>query len=427
MTTDDKQVAGAVVDAPQAAPTAEAQGCEPGKPIVTEGQAIPAKKVPVPLKVFGILMIIWGAVEILKLLAVVLAIILAFVFNVDITQYTGGTSLQKPVLVLLICLAASSGLIAGFDIALGVLLVKDKRRHSAQIARTVMVLLVAQLILNILNSGVNYALEATGLPIVFMIVLQIYLDPSLAEERELERKLRKLDERSREEERLEHLKKYGGKAPFKLTFFNLFWTFVICCVLGVIIETIYCLVRGAGYMDRAGMLYGPFSPIYGFGAVLMTIGLNGIRDKNPIPIFFLSALIGGAFEFLVSYLLEFAFGITAWDYSGTFLSIDGRTNGAFMAAWGILGLVWVKYLMPIIFDLVHKIPWNWRYAVTTVALVLMIIDGGLTLVSYDRWFSRQVGILAETAVEQFCDEHYPDAWMEHRFQTMTMNAENATR
>ena len=161
--------------------------------------------------------------------------------------------------------------------------------------------------------------------------------------------------------------------------------------------------------------------------MLITIGLNGIRDKNPIPIFFLSALIGGAFEFLVSYLLEFAFGITAWDYSGTFLSIDGRTNGAFMAAWGILGLVWVKYLMPLIFDLVHKIPWNWRYAVTTVALVLMIIDGGLTLVSYDRWFSRQVGIPAETAVEEFCDEHDPDAWMEHRFQTMTMNAENATR
>ena len=92
MTTDDKRVAGAVVDAPQAEPAAEAQGCEPGKPIMTDGQAIPAKKVPVPLKVFGILMIIWGAVEILKLLAVVLAIILAFVFNVDITQYTGGTS-----------------------------------------------------------------------------------------------------------------------------------------------------------------------------------------------------------------------------------------------------------------------------------------------------------------------------------------------
>ena len=35
MTTDDKQVAGAVADAPQAESTAEAQGNEPGKPIVT--------------------------------------------------------------------------------------------------------------------------------------------------------------------------------------------------------------------------------------------------------------------------------------------------------------------------------------------------------------------------------------------------------
>ena len=225
MTTDDKQVAGAVVDAPQAEPAVEAQGCRPAEPIVTKGHAIPAKKVPVPLKVFGVLMIIWGAIEILELLAIILAIILAFVFEIDITQFTGGTTLQKPVLALLICLAASSGLIAGFDIALGVLLVKDKRRHSAQIARTIMVLLVAQLILNILNTGVGHALDSTGLSIIFMIVLQIYLDPSLAEERALERKLRKLDERSREEERLEHLKKYGGKAPFKLTFFNLFWPF----------------------------------------------------------------------------------------------------------------------------------------------------------------------------------------------------------
>ena len=436
MTTDNDKIAAqaATADAPMSdkAPgqnddTARVATNAHEEPITTEGEAIPAKKVPLPFKVLGALMIVQGALQILALLAILLAIILAFVFEIDISQYTNGTPLQKPVLVLLICLAVVAGLIAGFQIALGVLLIKDKRRHSAQFARTVMVLLVAQLILNILNDGVGPELTQTLFSIIFMTVLQIYLDPSLVEERELDRKLRKLDARSREEERLEHLKKYGGKAPFKLTFFNLFWTFVICCVLGVIIETIYCLAVGAGYMDRAGLLYGPFSPIYGFGAVLMTIGLNGIRDKNPVLIFLLSAIIGGAFEYLVSYLLEFAFGITAWDYTGTFLSIDGRTNGFFMTAWGLLGLAWVKFLMPAIFDLIHKIPWNWRYGVTTVALVLMLIDGGLTLVSYDRWFSRQVGIPAETAVEQFCDDHYPDSWMEHRFQTMTMNAGNAAR
>ncbi len=407
----------------QDAPNSETLVADVEEEEIAPGQ----KKVPKLLKVFGALLLVWGALEILLMLLGAVGIWALCTGEIDIQDVLPGTSMQKPELVLLIALVASGFVLAVLDFRLGLGLVKNKRAKSALRARAIMILLVVQLVLNILFSGVGPELNLQGISILGMIGLQIYLDPSLAQERELDRKLRRLDARSREEERLEHLRKYGGKAPFKLTFFNLFWTFVICCVLGVIIETIYCLAVGAGYMDRAGLLYGPFSPIYGFGAVLMTIGLNGIRDKNPVIIFMLSAVIGGAFEFLVSYLLEMAFGITAWDYTGSFLSIDGRTNGFYMCAWGILGLVWVKLLMPAIFDLVHKIPWNWRYGVTVVALVLLLIDGGLTLVSYDRWFSRQVGIPAATAVEQFCDDNYPDDWMANRFQTMTMDASKATR
>ena len=48
-------------------------------------------------------------------------------------------------------------------------------------------------------------------------------------------------------------------------------------------------------------------------------------------------------------------------YTGTFLSLDGRTNGMFMAMWGMLGVLWIKALLPKMLDVVNLIPWKLRY------------------------------------------------------------------
>ena len=195
------------------------------------------------------------------------------------------------------------------------------------------------------------------------------------------------------------------------------------------IETAYhfLVVNPGHYQDRAGLLFGPFSPIYGFGAVLMTVALNRFHDKNVVLIFLVSAVIGGAFEYLTSWFMQFAFGIVAWDYSGTFLSIDGRTNGMFMAMWGVLGVVWIKLLLPWMLKLVNLIPWNWRYAVTTVCAALMIVDGAMTLLSLDCWYQREAGKPPETAVAHFFAEHFDNQCMENRFQSMSIDPGNATR
>ena len=103
------------------------------------------------------------------------------------------------------------------------------------------------------------------------------------------------------------------KGYITLNFFNLFWIFVVCSILGLAIETVFHLAIYHAYQDRAGLLYGPFSPIYGFGGLFMTVALNRFHDK-PIPVIFLiSALIGGAFEFTVSWIMQSAFGIVAWE------------------------------------------------------------------------------------------------------------------
>ena len=189
----------------------------------------------------------------------------------------------------------------------------------------------------------------------------------------------------------------------------------------------YHAIVFGGYQDRAGVLYGPFSPIYGFGAVLMTVALNRFHNKPIAIIFLVSAIIGGAFEYLTSWFMQFAFGIVAWDYTGTFLSIDGRTNFVFMCMWGVLGCLWVKLLLPRMLKLVNMIPWNWRYSVTTVCAALMIANGAMTLFALDSWYQREAGHEPTNAIERFCAEHYDNDFMEHRFQSMSINPDNATR
>lgn len=389
----------------------------PRTPASPHDEAPAARKIPLPLKVFGALAIASGVVVTVAMVMLVVLGTQAFLDE--------RLEIETTVLVALnVLLELALGVIY---FVLGVRLLRNRRRPAALAARTVMVLLVCELLVGAMLTGASGDMLTSVLLIGVMVVLQSYLDPALADERKLNRKLRKLDEAAAEEARLEHLRRSKGNEPYQLNYFNIFWTFVVCCVLGLVIETVFHAVVHGGYQNRTGMLWGPFSPIYGFGAVLMTLALNRFRDKNVLVIFVCSAVIGGAFEFLVSWFLQYAFGITAWDYSGSFMSIGGRTNAMFMFFWGVLGVAWVKVLMPWMFKLIYLIPWDWRYGVTTAATVFMLVNGAMTLQALDCWYERSSNQPIETHVQEFFAKHYGDEFMEQRFQTMSMDASEATR
>lgn len=380
------------------------------------------RRIPLPLKVFGMLCVVSGAA-----IASVLALVIV---GMALIVREGGLAgeLSTATLVIFAAQTALMTVLAALFAVLGVRLLRDKRRGAAQLTGVMIVILILVALCDMMLGGLTLDLVPYGVVLVVLIALQSYVDPSLAEERELQRKLRDMETREQAEDGTLG-RDETGKGFIALNFFNLFWIFVVCCVLGLAIETAYhfAVVDPGHYQDRAGLLFGPFSPIYGFGAVLMTVALNRFHDKNVVLIFLVSAVIGGAFEYLTSWFMQFAFGIVAWDYSGTFLSIDGRTNGMFMAMWGVLGVVWIKLLLPWMLKIVNLIPWNWRYAVTTVCAALMIADGGLTLLALDCWYQREAGRAPDNAIEEFCADHFDNAYMTQRFQSMSIDPGNATR
>ena len=381
----------------------------------------PKRKLPVALKVFGILCIVVGVATLPMMAMSALAL-------VNLARSGGlADEAMTPVVVTVVLVAALLAMTV-VSVLLGIRLLRDKRRFAAVTAEVLMALDAVAIVCGIMLSGIHATLLFNCAVLVALFFVSGYVDPSLAEERQLQRKLRDMETRDQAEEGTLGLDE-TGRGYIALNFFNVFWIFVVCSVLGLVIEVVYhfIVVVPGEYQDRAGMLFGPFSPIYGVGAVLMTMALNRFHDK-PVPVIFLvSAVIGGAFEFFVSWFMETAFGAVAWDYTGTFLSIDGRTNGMFMAMWGMLGVLWIKALLPKMLDIVNLIPWKLRYTVTAVCAVLMLANAIMTLQSLDCWYERLSGHEPETPVEEFYATYFDDDFMTNRFESMTISPGSATR
>lgn len=322
-------------------------------------------------------------------------------------------------------------------ILFGWTLIKSYRRDAVRWAYALIVMTIGQMLIDVMLQGIGVHLIRPLIQLSILTALSTTIDPTLRQERELQRRLRDLQDRAAAEEGMLG-RDLTGEGYIKLNFFNLFWVFFVCCVLGLIIEVIFHMVYvdPGVYQDRAGLLFGPFSPIYGFGAVLLTVALNRFYKKNFLIIFVVSAIIGGVFEAAVSWWMQTSFGAIAWSYSYELLPgipdpmailFAGRTSTPFMLMWGTLGLFWIKLCLPRLLALINLIPWKMRYSLTSVVTALMLVNGVMTLQALDCWFCRESGLQPSSPVEQFYAEHFDNAYMEHRFQSMSIHPDSTSR
>lgn len=107
--------------------------------------------------------------------------------------------------------------------------------------------------------------------------------------------------------------------------------FFVACVLGWCYETfLEMVVWKTGFSNR-GFLFGPYLPVYGFGALAFLPGvlwINGRSIDKRVKVLLtiiLCGLVATFIELLTSYFLEFFTGGWLWDYSSRYkFNFEGR-------------------------------------------------------------------------------------------------------
>ena len=124
--------------------------------------------------------------------------------------------------------------------------------------------------------------------------------------------------------------------------------FFACSILGWCIEVLCKLIQFHRFINR-GFLVGPWCPIYGFGAVFISLLLSR-HAEDPLAVFGLAILICGILEYSASYMLEKIFHARWWDYSTKKFNLNGRVCADTLLPFGLLGLLLVYAITPVMFS-----------------------------------------------------------------------------
>ena len=193
---------------------------------------------------------------------------------------------------------------------------------------------------------------------------------------------------------------------------KIFWIFLIGSILGYGIEMIVGLVQNGHFVSRQGLLFGPFIQVYGVGLVAYYLVISNIKKKSYIKIFFITMLLGGIVEYLFSYLQETWFGTISWDYSNLLFNIHGRTSLLHCLYWGVGGVLFVRFILPLIRNL-NEWCKNTNFRFITAFLVLFItFDIVMSGMTGSRQLERKNNIAANGYIDNFFDEYYPDEKLE---------------
>lgn len=154
--------------------------------------------------------------------------------------------------------------------------------------------------------------------------------------------------------------------------------FILYSFLGWVMESIFRSICERKIINT-GFLRGPFCPIYGIGATIMFLFLEGFENK-PILLFFISIIVLTIWEYVVGVFLETVFHTKYWDYSDHKFNIQGRVCLTNSICWGVIGVLFIHFIHPFIQQIIGNIDITILHYVISIVTLVFIVDTIVSIV-----------------------------------------------
>lgn len=162
-------------------------------------------------------------------------------------------------------------------------------------------------------------------------------------------------------------------------------TFLLYSILGFLLETVRSFLVNSKF--TSGILYGPWTPIYGIGIVIVILISNYLfahlhlsRWIETFITFVIITLILTLLEWIGGILIEKIFHTVFWDYSKEAFSIGKYISLSKSLMWGVGSILFIYVLKPLLEGVIKHIP----IPVTIILTLLMLSDFILTFVNKSR-------------------------------------------
>ncbi|MDY3118057.1 MAG: hypothetical protein SOW18_00800 [Peptoniphilus sp.] len=160
---------------------------------------------------------------------------------------------------------------------------------------------------------------------------------------------------------------------------QLLWLFFIYSFAGWVVEVFLKYRQYKRFINR-GFLIGPYCPIYGIGAIVITVGdgLLSPWETSFAMRFLVSFVLCGLLEYTAGYLLEKYFHARWWDYSQKPMNLHGRVWIGNLILFGIGGAFLLEVSNPRLLALAARLEPRFFAAILMAVSILFAFDGILS-------------------------------------------------